>query len=260
MLWPEVPPQTGAVTGNPEYNDPRLVPLYDLQNRWGADDDFFLTLANEQSESRILDLGCGTGRLTTALARAGHRVTGIEPARASLDVAEQKPGAEAVQWIHGTAEDAPSNAFDLALMTAHVAQIFVEDAAWTEALGHLHRALKPGGRLAFDSRDPAARGWEVWDSGDERELITLPDSQALETWTKVEEVTGDRVTFVGYTRFLASGETVVDRSTLRFRSEAELRRSLGAAGFEINAVYGGWHGEPVGAGCGELVVVARKPQ
>jgi len=247
------------VTANPEYNDPRLVPLYDLHNRWGADDDFFLALANEQPGSCILDLGCGTGRLTTALAQAGHRVTGIDPARASLDVAQRKPGAGAVSWIHGTAEDAPSDAFDLTLMTSHVAQIFVEDAAWTATLRHLHRALVPGGRLAFDSRDPLARGWEVWDSGEERERVTLPDGQELESWTKVEEVTEGRVTFVGHLHFLASGEMVVDRDTLRFRSEDELRRSLGAAGFEVEGVYGGWRSEPVGTGCGELVVVARKP-
>lgn len=248
------------MTGQAEYNDPRLVPLYDLQNRWGADDDFFLTLANEWPGRRILDLGCGTGRLTVALARAGHRVTGIDPTRASLNVAQAKPGAEAVRWIHGTAEDAPGETFDLMLMTSHVAQIFVEDGAWAGVLGHLHRALVPGGRLAFDSRDPAARGWEGWDSGDERERLTLPDGQELDTWTKVEGVADGRVTFVGYTHFPASGETVVDRRTLRFRTEEELRQSLGAAGFEVEPVYGGWQGEPVGADGGELVVVARKPR
>ncbi|MPY66974.1 class I SAM-dependent methyltransferase [Deinococcus sp. SDU3-2] len=248
------------MTGNPEYNDPRLVPLYDLQNRWGADDDFFLARANEQPDSRILDLGCGTGRLTVALAQAGHRVTGIDPARASLDAARRKLGAEAVNWIHGTAQDAPGAAFDLALMTSHVAQIFVEDAEWAGVLGQLHRALVPGGRLVFDSRDPTARGWEVWDSGDERDRLILPDGRELDTWTRVERVADGRVTFVGYTHFLASGETVVDRSTLRFRTEAELHRSLGAAGFEVERVYGSWHGERVGEGCGELVIVARKPE
>lgn len=245
---------------NPEYNDPRLVPLYDLQNRWGADDDFFLALANEGPGSRILDLGCGTGRLTTMLVRAGHTVTGIDPARASLDVAEQKPDAEAVTWIHGTAEDAPSDSFDLALMTSHVAQIFVEDADWLEVLHHLHRALIPGGRLVFDSRDPDACGWEGWDSGDGVDTLTLPNGQAIEARTTVHEVQDDRVTFTGHLRFVDTGETVIDRSTLRFRSEQKVRHSLSAAGFTVEQIHGGWHRESVSAGCGELAVLAKKPE
>ncbi|WP_162865490.1 hypothetical protein [Deinococcus wulumuqiensis] len=51
------------MTDQTQYQDSRLVPLYDLINRWGADDDFFLALANETPGCRLLDLGCGTGRL-----------------------------------------------------------------------------------------------------------------------------------------------------------------------------------------------------
>lgn len=124
-------------------------------------------------------------------------------------------------------------------MTGHVAQIFVDDAAWAGVLRHLRRALVPGGRLAFDTRDPAARAWEAWDSGAERDVAALPGGEGLETWTTVETVAGGVVTFTTHAHFLASGETVTDRRTLRFRTEAEVRRSLVAAGFEVGAVYGG---------------------
>lgn len=45
--------------------------------------------------------------------------------------------------------------------------------------------------------------------------------------------------------------------TLRFRSEIELRASLRTYGFTVEQVHGGWRREPVGAGDGELVVLAR---
>ena len=251
------------MTEQAHYRDSRLVALYDLQNRWGADDDFFLALANETPGCRLLDLGCGTGRLTTALARAGHRVTGLEPARASLEAAQRKPGAGAVRWQEGSAHDAPTAAFDLCLMTSHVAQVFIEDREWQDVLRQIHRALVLGGRLAFDMRDPAARAWESWNSAGEREVLRLPDGAEVETWCDVLGVSepassGPLVEFAEHTRFLPGQDVLTSTSRLRFRGEADLQGSLHAAGFQVERLFGGWHGERVGKGCGELVVVARK--
>ena len=229
---------TAPVSGSArnEYDHPAVAAAYDAENAWGRDDDFFLALADETPGARVLDLGCGTGRLTVALAAAGHVVTGIEPAAAMLTVARTKDGAEKVTWVEGTAAAAPSSAYDVALMTSHVAQVFVEDEAWRETLRHLARALVPGGRLAFDSRDPAARAWK--------------------SWTGVTSVEEGRVSFTSINE-LPGGETFAVDSTLRFRTEAELRHSLETAGFAVEAVYGGWSREPAGAGDGELIVLAR---
>ena len=147
---------------NAEFNDPRLVPVYDAEYRWSRADDFFLSVANESPHQRVLDFGCGTGRLTLGMAAAGHTVTGVDPARASLDAALKKPGADTVEWLCGGSEILPDEAFDIAFMTSHVAQFFITDTEWARALADLSRALVPGGRLVFDSRDPAARGWEAW--------------------------------------------------------------------------------------------------
>lgn len=64
---------------------------------------------------------------------------------------------------------------------------------------------------------------------------------------------------VSFTRCysLPSGEERHSHSTLRFRTEKLLRESLDDAGFKVEHVYGGWRREPVGAGQGELLVVAR---
>lgn len=111
-----------------EFNHPLLVQVYDAQCLWGREDQLFFDLAAETPGARILDLGCGTGRITLRLAAAGHRVVGVDPARASLEAARLKPGADQVTWMEGTAADIPSAAFDLALMTSHVAQFMSSDA------------------------------------------------------------------------------------------------------------------------------------
>src|SRR4051794_34607390 len=146
-----------------EFEDPRLVAVYDATCPWSRDDDFFVAVVEEGGPAlRVLDLGCGTGRLAIGLAARGHKVTGVDPARASLDAARAKPGAELVTWIGGMSRALPGASFDVAVMTSHVAQFFVADVEWARVLADVHRALVPGGRLTFDARDPADRGWERW--------------------------------------------------------------------------------------------------
>ena len=57
-----------------EFRHPRLASVYDAQFGWSKADDFFFGFVDERPRARVLDLGCGTGRLTLALAAAGHGV------------------------------------------------------------------------------------------------------------------------------------------------------------------------------------------
>jgi SAM-dependent methyltransferase len=239
-----------------EFHDQRLVEVYDAECPWSRDDDFFLSVVEETPRVRVLDLGCGTGRLTLALCAGGHRVTGVDPAPASIAAARAKPGAEQVTWLEGTAAELPRAAYDVAMMTSHVAQFLVDDAAWLTTLDDVARALVPGGRLVFDSRDPHDRAWARWNPVDSRRRVTLADGADVDAWTEVTSVAGGSVAFTHHYR-LPGGTALSSESTLRFRSEGELRSSLAAAGFVVDRVYGGWGREPVGAGDGELLVVAH---
>lgn len=79
--------------------------LYDAVNSWDPDDEFFLRFATENPEARVLDLGCGTGRITTRIAAKVNSVTGIDPDGSRVDAAQRKPGGEGVEWIIGDSRD-----------------------------------------------------------------------------------------------------------------------------------------------------------
>ncbi|WP_446216820.1 class I SAM-dependent methyltransferase [Micromonospora sp. IBHARD004] len=237
--------------------DGRLATIYDVECPWGRDDDFFVATVGETPAARVLDLGCGTGRLTLALAAAGHTVTGVDPDRASLAAARAKPGADRVTWIEGTSAAPPDGAYDVAVLTSHVAQEIHAEEDWTRTLADLRRALAPGGRLVFDSRDPAARRWERWNPRDSRRRLALPDGTVVDAWTELTEVRDGLVSFVHH-YLLPGGDELHSPGTLRFRTEAELRAALVAAGFTVERIHGGWGREPVGASDdGELIVAAR---
>jgi SAM-dependent methyltransferase len=244
-----------------EFENPRLVEVHDAENVWGWDDDLFMALLAERDAPRVLDFGCGTGRLAIAMAAAGHEVTAVEPGRAALEAARRKPGAGPVRWVEGAAEAVPARAYEAVLMTGHVAQFLVSDEQWLSTLRVLRRALVAGGRLIFDSRDPGARPWDRWNPVDSRRPVVLPEGDVVDTWMNVDSMAGPTVSVTRHYVFTHSDE-LTSSATLRFRSESELRTTVEAAGFDVDRLYGGWAREPVGTGeDGELIAVAMaRPQ
>jgi SAM-dependent methyltransferase len=236
--------------------DSRLPAVYDAENRWGSDDDFLLALVSRVPRSRVLDLGCGTGRLTVAMAAAAHIVTGVDPNRTSLEAGRAKPHGDRVTWIEGTSACLGTEVFDAAVMTSHVARVFLTDEEWASVLSDLKRALVPGGVLAFDTRDPRARAWEHWNRGDSYGRVALPDGGVVHGWTEVTAVVDDVAAFSWHNVF-PDGSRLHGVSSLRFRSEQLVRATLEDAGFRIDHVFGGWREEPAGSGAGEIIVVAR---
>lgn len=241
----------------PEFDDPRLVAVYETINAYGPGEqpDFYERLAREIGARRIVDLGCGTGLITRALAERDFEMIGVEPSALMLAVARRQPFGDRVDWIEGGADALGAERADLAIMTGHVAQFFVADDDWRRALLALRGAMRSRGALAFETRNPLARAWERWTRAD---AVTVRDPIAgeIETWTEVDTVADGVVSFTNHYRFLATGVDVVSPARLRFRTEDELRATLAAAGFAIAHLYGDWDGRPATATTPELIVVA----
>ncbi len=241
-----------------EFDDPRLVALYDRPNPTRRDTAFYLALADEREASRIIDLGCGTGAITCELARRGHTVTGVDPAAEMLRVARAREGGQRVDWVEGEASALAAIEADLAIMTGHVAQVIHDEVAWQGTLAALQGCLVPGGRIAFESRSPAAEAWLRWVPETSFERLDDTPLGSVEVWFELLDVDGDLVRYEIHYRFAASGEELVSSNMLRFRSEDAIVASLDAAGFTVDAVFGDWDRSSVGAGSPELIFVASR--
>jgi SAM-dependent methyltransferase len=239
------------------YVDPRLVELYDSANPRGADTDFYIQLAADLNAHTILDLGCGTGLLTRELAVGNRQVIGVDPAAAMLAVARRQPGAERVRWIEGDSSAMGRPDADLVIMAGNVAQVFLSDAEWTTTLNFIHAALRSGGHLAFESRNPNARAWEEWNRD---ATYTVSDSPfgPIEEWLEVVSEDNGRVRLKGYNTFKETGEVLVVNSELRFRSLDEMTQSLRKAGFIVEQVFGDWSRSLFVNTSRFMVVIARR--
>jgi SAM-dependent methyltransferase len=225
-----------------------------------ADDDyrFYAELAASCAVSRAVDLGCGTGTLARMLASGGVSVTGVDPDPDMLRVARSRDPEGRVGWRLGYSGVIDSGSAEFAVMSGHVAQVFTEDGAWLTVLRDLHRALVPGGLLAFESRNPDARNWEAWTRDRTLRTVETPEG-AVEFWHETAVVRLPLVSYDTLTRNLRTSEATTSRDVLAFRDESALRTSLGNEGFQVDHVYGDWNQAPPSAVSPELIVIAHKP-
>jgi ubiquinone/menaquinone biosynthesis C-methylase UbiE len=222
------------------YEDPRLAAIYDLDNPWAEDTDFYLSLTGS-SPCRVLDLGCGTGTLCCALAQQGHSVTGVDPAAPMLAIATSKHHAEKVEWVQSRAEDYRSeNRFDLIVMMGHVFQILLTDEEVLAVLANMRRHLKPGGKATFETRNPSIDWAHVWGTHEAAEH-TIPSGRVRETLQITSEF-GELISF--QQRFEFPGRTLTSNSTLRFLSRTRVEDLVARSGLITRDLFGDWDSSP----------------
>jgi ubiquinone/menaquinone biosynthesis C-methylase UbiE len=98
----------------------------------------------------VLDLGCGIGRFTPALAETfGGPVYGVEPSQQMRDIAVRTAAHHAVTYLAGSAEDIPlpPDSCDVVLMYLVFHHVRDREAGAAE----IARVLRPGGRVLIRS-------------------------------------------------------------------------------------------------------------
>jgi ubiquinone/menaquinone biosynthesis C-methylase UbiE len=136
------PKSRSAVRSPAEVYDEEFVPA--LFRHWGP---VMCDAAGIRPGQRVLDVACGTGALTQAVAERvapGGAVTGLDANPEMLAVARRKQAA--IEWRDGRAESLPFADASFDAVVSQFGLMFFDDRV--AALREMQRVLRPGGRLA----------------------------------------------------------------------------------------------------------------
>jgi ubiquinone/menaquinone biosynthesis C-methylase UbiE len=230
----------------------------------------YVSLANEFGHC-ILDVCCGTGRITLPLVKRGFQVTGVDFCQPLLDQLKTKRtvcenGTEGRLCLANqdvTRLNLPNKFFDLAVCGFNSLSCITSFEAQQEALCKIGEHVREGGLLALDLINPFVLNW-------------AGDPAPKPFFTRKHPITGNV-----YTRFAAMGPLLVDQrqklygwydeidpdNALKrklyemywrpvFRYEIQLM--LEKAGFIIRAIYGGHRNEPFASTSRKMFIEAVK--
>jgi SAM-dependent methyltransferase len=247
------------------------VDLYDYEYRRRRRDVLFYRQLARQvlgGSGRVLELACGSGRVTTALLRDGHEVVGLD-----LSAPMLRRAAERVERLGQAARrramlvraDARSFAlaarFPLVLMAFNAFEHLYTRVDVAACLGRVRAHLAPGGRFAFDvqnpnlfwlSRDPSRR-WA-------RTAFRHPrtgERLVYSTNHDYDPVSQIALIRLFYAPAVGPGrERVVHLGQRKF-FPAELEALLAHAGFAVERRYGDFSGQPLDGAAESQVLVCR---
>lgn len=145
--------------------------LWDEHAQWwidgftnGADPEYeeqIIPLAVEELAGfdRVLDVGCGDGQISRALAARGSSVVGIDPTARNLEVAAERGGGP--EYRLATADRLPFGDAEFDAVVACLVFEHIDDL--DEAIAEVARVLRPGGRFSFFLNHPLLQtpgsGW-----------------------------------------------------------------------------------------------------
>lgn len=242
---------------------------YDLTNRGVPGDvEFYADLA-KQAGGEVLELACGTGRVTIPIAEAGLPVTGLDMSVEMLRRAEKKAAEKGVldkiDFIRGDMRQFElEKQFSLIMIPFRSFLHLLHIQEQMKALTAIRKHLAPGGKLALnvfvpkishlyeESEKMSLRGMYPLENG---EQVAMWDFTRYDHFQQLSEVTRT------YERLSADGivtEKAVGRFTLRYIFPTELHHLLRLNGFKVVQRYGSFAKSAFDQYSTELIIVAEK--
>jgi ubiquinone/menaquinone biosynthesis C-methylase UbiE len=254
------------------YLDPRVAAAYDATIEMNDDIPFYVDLAREAAANgeRVLELGAGTGRVTIQIAHAAVEVVGLDAAPPMLDVARAKSrGLANLSWVEADMADfALDGRFGLVIITCRSFQLLLTVAEQKSCLAAAREHLLPGGRLALNLFNPSIVMMAEWLTTKRGTLVRekpWPDAGAgrNEQWsTRDYRTASQQIDEQWLEESLSDKGAVISRIylnlRLRYVFRYEMEHLLDLSGFAVEALYGGFSGQPFGDESTEMVWLARK--
>ncbi len=246
-----------------EYSDPIH---YDLENPdFEPDGPFILALAQELGGS-VLELGCGTGRVTIPLAQHGIQVVGIDVVPGMVELARQKSIGLPIEWITADARDFHLNRqFELIFESGSVFHHMLIREDQEAYLARIREHLADDGRMVVNLYFPHPHRLASSEAEEDWFTVQRPDGSLVQVsgFDHYDEVRQVR-TETAHRRWVdANGETIEERIaplSLRYIFPQEMETLLHYNGFEVVERYGGPDRSPLTDESSALIYVCRKRQ
>jgi SAM-dependent methyltransferase len=230
-----------------EYADPLV---YDWENKdFEPGGPFYLALAR-QLGNPVLEIACGTGRLTIPMARQGVDMTGLDVVPGMLDRAKHKAGNLPIRWVEADARNFYLGIkYRLIFMSPATLQHFLERGDQEAALACVRAHLAPDGRFALGVFFPHSRNMTTTET--EQEWFTYTNEFGQEvhvTGTDHYDDIRQVHTETAYRRWHdATGKEILKIAplSLRYFFPQELEALLHYNGFKVLERFGDWNRGPL---------------
>ena len=237
---------------------------YDAFATQTADTRFYGRMVT--SETDVLELGCGTGRVTSELVGLVNTIVGVDISQPMIDRARQKVG-EGARFVLGDITSLRlAQQFDLIIAPFRVMQALEHTAQVDGLFAVIRSHLSPGGLAilnVFNPNLPAhemAQGWPQ-SGGRESSQVILANADTLVASDVRQHLDAERqVLFpeLVYHRYRNGVliDTFINPIVMRYYYPAEFLSLIEAHGGTVVDTWGGYEGERYGEGS-ELVVAFR---
>lgn len=201
---------------------------------------------NLEKGAAVLDLCCGMGRHSLALAEAGYEVTGVDLSEVLLREALKNDVEQQIKFVKADMRSLPiTGQFDAIVNLFSSFGYFEKDEEHLQVLLEIKRLLTPGGKFIIDFLNPSYTIANLVPESqrvDEGQLIQ--EKRSIEQGYVKKQIT---ITDINYDGLHGKQPERHYLERIRLYTCEDFKSLLSKAGLTLETIYGGYNGEPYAA-------------